>query len=759
LEVERKALAQHYEYLTRYANDIILMLDREGKIVEANEKALKAYGYSREELIGMNARNLRASSVRSGFEGQFAEIKKRDGLVYETLHQHRDGTTFPVEISSRRIRVNDVEFIQSIIRDISERKRAEEALQESEYKYRMLFERSPAGIFHYDADLYLTDCNDRLVEILQTTREALIGLDLKKLRDQRIVPALRRTLEGKMGNYEGQYLVTTSPAQIWANLRTAPLYDREGRIVGGVGLVEDITERKRAEEALRESEQMLRRINDSMLDMIGMSDVDGIFRYITPSCKNILGYEPEELIGRSVFELVHPKDLEHVIGKFVAARESLKPDKIVYRYRHKEGHYVWLESMGNPLFDEDGNLIGATFGTRDVTERRRTQERLERLNRAFLSQGPDPRENIQLLVTTGREILNGHLMCYWRVNGKGDGVIPVAAAGEVEEVAERAATLLCQHLARTGQNRLVVIEDLLAEEEFRAILDELGEMPSCSIMGYPVVLKKDLIGYLCLLNCPGREFAGEEVEIMGMLARAITIEEERWASEEGLRDFINIASHELRHPITILRGYTETLQTYRDRIDEGMRKELLDAIAKGADRLTKLLDQLLDTSRIERGKLLLRREEVSLRPLVEQATREMQAKGASNRFLVRVPEGLETCLVDPEKFIQLLVILLENAVNYSPEESEVEVEVTSFDGEMLLSVLDRGQGVPQEDRERIFDRFYQVEDVDHHSISGLGLGLYIARQIVEAHGGRIWHEPRSGGGSIFRVMIPRRSRV
>ena len=110
---------------------------------------------------------------------------------------------------------------------------------------------------------------------------------------------------------------------------------------------------------------------------------------------------------------------------------------------------------------------------------------------------------------------------------------------------------------------------------------------------------------------------------------------------------------------------------------------------------------------------------------------------------------------DPEHIGQVLVILTENASRFAPEGSMVEVELDSRkEGEAMVSVMDRGPGVPEGDREKIFERFYQVDDDAHHSLGGIGLGLYIAREIVESHGGRIWHEPREGGGSIFRFTLP-----
>lgn len=116
-------------------------------------------------------------------------------------------------------------------------KLAEETLRQSEEKYRLLFQRSPVGVFHYDTDLRITDCNDRLIAILKSSRDQLLGLDVKMLRDQSLLPALNKALEGEEGFYEGFYRATTGSAEIWVSVHTAPFYGQNGEILGGIGIL------------------------------------------------------------------------------------------------------------------------------------------------------------------------------------------------------------------------------------------------------------------------------------------------------------------------------------------------------------------------------------------------------------------------------------------------------------------------------------------------------------------------------------------
>lgn len=145
-ELERRALVGHYDYLTRFANDIILLMDEAGRIIEANDRAVDAYGYRREELIGMNVRQIRAPEELAALEGQWERTGEHGSLLFETLHQRRDGSVMPVEVSSRTVEIQGAVFRQSIIRDITERRRAQLALEQSEARFRKVVESAPEAI-------------------------------------------------------------------------------------------------------------------------------------------------------------------------------------------------------------------------------------------------------------------------------------------------------------------------------------------------------------------------------------------------------------------------------------------------------------------------------------------------------------------------------------------------------------------------------------------------------------------------------------
>jgi signal transduction histidine kinase len=386
-------------------------------------------------------------------------------------------------------------------------------------------------------------------------------------------------------------------------------------------------------------------------------------------------------------------------------------------------------------------------------KRQRSEERLAKLSQCLLNLGAEPIHNIDSIVSTGLGILDGDIIKYWRMEGDGYSLQAThSRLGEFETQADKIGretleTAFMWHSGPITGNDAEMIS-------LREADPDIGRYGLGSLIAHPVMLKGEIVGCLCLFSRPEREFSREETDLAGMLARAISIEEERWADEVGLRDFIEIASHELRHPITIMKGYAITLKEMGDRLGTPESLEILEAIDRGADRLGALLMDLMDTTRIERGEMAILRKEMPFAVLVDAAFLGIKAKYVDRVFNVRIGTDIGVLNADHRRVSQLLGMLLDNAAKFSPPASEIGLTAEFEEGEILVSVLDRGESIPEVEREKIFWRFYQVGDVKYHSIPGIGLGLYIARRIVEAHGGRIWYEPREGGGNTFRFTLP-----
>ena len=223
---------------------------------------------------------------------------------------------------------------------------------------------------------------------------------------------------------------------------------------------------------------------------------------------------------------------------------------------------------------------------------------------------------------------------------------------------------------------------------------------------------------------------------------------------EGLKHLIVVASHELRHPATIFKGYSAILLTHRSKLSEEEFEDALLAIDAASDRLVSMTTKLLETARIEGNISNIERGPAMPCDIVTRSVDEMRVRGCDHPFNIKTNVKSDCYLIDQQRIQDTLIIILDNAAKFSPAGLEIDVCCEEQDGELVFSVADRGPGVPEKDRERVFERFYQVENTINHSKPGIGLGLFIARTYVEAHDGWIEVLAREGGGAVFRFGIP-----
>ncbi len=231
----------------------------------------------------------------------------------------------------------------------------------------------------------------------------------------------------------------------------------------------------------------------------------------------------------------------------------------------------------------------------------------------------------------------------------------------------------------------------------------------------------------------------------------------RFREADALKDtFISVVSHELKTPVAIIKGYAETLRRPEARQNWSLTDEMLGAIVEESDRLARLVDDLLDVSRLQAGGLPFHDvEAVDLRAVVRRVIDRYQPQTQKHTLTAEFPDDYPMIDGDPRRLEQVLDNLISNAVKYSPQGGSVRITGSTTPAEILLSVQDAGVGIPWGEQERIFERFYRVEGPETRAVAGTGLGLYLTRAIVQAHGGRIWVESVPGQGATFFVALPR----
>jgi signal transduction histidine kinase len=236
----------------------------------------------------------------------------------------------------------------------------------------------------------------------------------------------------------------------------------------------------------------------------------------------------------------------------------------------------------------------------------------------------------------------------------------------------------------------------------------------------------------------------------GILLRDITRERTADAMKSQL---LSTVSHELRTPLASIKGFATTLLRQDVKWDNATQRDFLRIIEEESDRLTEIIDNLLDMSQIEAGALRIAKEPTQLRQLIREVVDEMRMRTEMHYFVMDLPAELPRVMADPRRIRQVLTNLIGNAIKYS-KKGQIAVACEVGPAEVTVSVSDQGDGVQPDMLDKIFERFFQVDNTSTRRVGGSGLGLSISRGIIQAHDGKIWAESVAGQGSIFRFTLP-----
>src|SRR5215210_1918033 len=373
--------------------DALMVHDASGNIVDCNAEACRALGYSREELLALQIRdisgNLMSVEEKRSSEGPTLWERALSGEpgkvagIHRGEHRRKDGTTFPVEVFVGSVDYGGRRLIFASARDVTERRQAEEALREGEERYRTLVEAVQEGIAFIDPDGGLINyCNEAYAEILGLTPGEMLG---RSFFDFLEGEERKRTLKQREMRHEGvssSYEVTATAADGTEKILSAtgsPIFDADGKYAGAVQTIVDVTERRRAEQELREAEELFRGAFDDAAVGMALNDLDGRFIQVNRSLCEMLGYTEEELLRLTFRDISHPEDLDVSVQR---VRELLEGEREGYqlekRYLYADGHPVWAALSVSAVRDPGGNPLYLIAQMQDITERKEAEARLRR---------------------------------------------------------------------------------------------------------------------------------------------------------------------------------------------------------------------------------------------------------------------------------------------------------------------------------------------------------------------------------------------
>jgi len=760
LEDERRRLSAAIEQCTV----AIVITDLAGNIEYVNPAFCAVTGYAADEVRGQNPRILKSGEedgvdyqamweqLTSGrtWTGVFHNRRKDGGLYWE------QAVISPVSDAAGRI----THYV-AVKQDITERRQAEEAIRSLSRRFQeVLSAASEVAIVATDRDGLITLFNTGAQRMLGYGEEEVVGRHTPALfhdaaeiseRVSELAAAGHAPLtpfrafvavaedeghERREWTYVGK-----DGRPIAVSLAVTPMRSEAGEVSGYLGVALDITQRKRAEGALKDSEERFRSLVESTTDWVWETDADHRFRWFSPSFEVVLGTSPDALLGKRREELV--ADGHEIVSaawmQHFADLRARRPFRdFRYWLRTADGKGRWISISGSPRWDADGAFLGYRGTGSDITERAATSVRLRMLAQV-VEQSPvsvvitDPAGNIEyvnerLVQVTGwsRGELTGR---HCRIFGSGE--TPAETYAELWGTITAGRSWMGELKNRKKDGTLYW--------ETVAISPVFGE-------GNEIVrfagIKED-ITY--------RKEAESRIAEANRLLNQQAIQLQR--SNEELEQFAYVASHDLRQPLRAVTNYLTLIErSLGDSLDEEI-KEFIGFATGGAKRMDALIRDLLEYSRIGRKERPF--EPVPLAGAVADSLLDLEVAIGEAGARVTIADGLPAVRGDRIELTRLFQNLIGNAVKYRAPDRAPEVTVDWHDegADWLIRVRDNGIGIEAKDYDRAFGVFQRL--VTRERYEGTGIGLAVCRKIVERHGGRIWIESVVGEGSTFLMTLPK----
>ncbi|MBL7120108.1 MAG: MEKHLA domain-containing protein [Dehalococcoidia bacterium] len=778
---------ERFRGLTESTSDWVWEVDVDGVYTYASPKVKDLLGYQPEEVIGKSPFDLMPPEEAKRIAEEFQAIMESHTPFarLENTNLDKDGRLVVLETSGVPFFDADGRLCgyRGIDRDITERKRAEEALQKQMHdlgervkELNCLYAISSSRLASKQ-DASLEEILEGVVGLIPPAWQypeitcARITLGDQEFRTENFSEAIWKqssniVVEGNpIGTVEVYYLQEKPGAD------EGPFLKEERSLIEAIGeRLGRITERKRAEEALRESEEKYRRLVGTLHEGVWVIDKDAYTTFVNPPMAEMLGYTPDEMGGKHLFSFMDERGVE-IAKRDLERRQRGIPEQHDFEFIRKDGTRIYTILATGPIADDHGNYAGAVAGVLDITERKRLEGETLQRNRELaalhhillsITQTLDLQEVLEEIVSQAGTALGSGYTSIVTVNEDGSLGIDSETFSDIPSLSIRARPEgVTRRIVASGQP--IIIDDVDAEEGTTPAIVAAGIK---SYAGVPIKTKDATIGVLFVHSSQPNAFANR-LNLLEDLANqaAIAIENARLYKEAStvgaLREadrlkteLLSNVSHELRTPLTSIKGYCTSMLHFYDRLSDEDRLDSLREINQASDKLTKLVENLLELSRLQAAGLDVEKEPTRVESVISAAVEHIREKAKGYHFVTRVAESLPMVKADPGRIRQVLDNLLSNAVKFSPEGTEISVSCEAKGQELMVSVRDCGKGMSREDLDKVFDRFYQVSPGLVQQGSGAGLGLAICKHIVEAHGGRIWAESKPRKGSTFVFTLP-----
>ncbi len=736
---------RHQQALDAHA--IVSAADATGTLIYVNDLFCQISGYSRNELLGRNHRIVKSGEHPPEFYTDMWRTIARGNIWRgEVCNRSKDGSLYWVETSIVPFLDHSGRLYQyvSIRTDITHIKQAELRLR----LLQRAMEASASGISMVDVnqpDMPLIYVNPAFERITGYKRDEVLGRNCRFLHgketDQPGLDEIRAVLrEGRVGEaLLHNYRKDGSP--FWNDLRIAPVHDEQGRLSHFIGISDDVTERREADDALRKSEERLRR--SQLYANIGTWDwnIQTGQLHWSERIAPLLGYPvgKRESTYENFLDGVHPDDRQQVIDAVNSCVELGVEYNIEHRCVWPDGTVRWLLERGDVVRDRDGTPLNMLGVVQDITQRKLAE--------------------LKILEKQARLVIFNHI-----IKNVADAVITIDSVGTIGSFNPAAEKLFGYSAAEIiNCNVNLLMPEPYRSEHDRYLARHMAEQQA-GIIGKQVELtgqRKDGAIFPLELAITGMEidknkhFVGilRDISERKQYERAIiAAKDEAERANNAKSEFLSSMSHELRTPMNAILGFGQLLE-----IDDGLNEDQADCVdemLKAGRHLLELINEVLDLSKIESGNINLSLEPLSCSELIGECLALVKPiaqmkgitinDGAIGSYLIRA---------DRTRLKQVLLNLLSNAIKYNRPQGEVSVQVMAHQGFVRMSVSDTGYGIPAARQQEVFQPFSRLgaEDTD---VEGTGIGLTISRRLMEMMGGSIDMESEEERGSRFWIELP-----
>lgn len=730
-------------------------LDEKGNFLDINKVWLETLGYAREEVLGKYFGDFLAVEHHDLFRKCFLHFKTKgevNAIEYEMVR--KDGAHIYVAFDGHIQYDSQGQFKQThcILTDITERKQADIALQQSEQKFRLLLEHAGLGVGYFDLEGDVIFFNHAALQLMGGKPEDYIGKNVIELYGkefgtqilQRITQVAQST---QVGNFED--LATIPTGTKWFLSNYACVYNASSAVIGVQIISQDVTERKQTEEALKESQ---RRLMTLMGNLPGMAyrcrfDEDWTMEFVSEGCYDLTGYRPEDLINNhkiSFSQVIHPEDRLKTWDEVQSEVDKNRSFTFTYRIITASGQIKWVWEQGQGVFSADGSPEALEGFLIDITEQQRSEEALNNITmrqEAILAAVPDILMEVDVnKVYTWANPAGYHFFGADVIGHKADDYF----MGE-QEVYTTVQSLF------DGNENTVYIESWQRRNDgekrllawwCRVLKDENDKVVGALSTARDITETRLAEEEIHTLNA-------ELEERVAQRTRELSDAQERIVSQEKLAVLGQLAGgvgHELRNPLGVISNAVYFLKMHQPEMDAKV-VQYLEMIETETRTAEKIITDLLEFARVKS----VARETVSVGSLIE-FTLSRRPAPFNISIINDLPVDLPRVNVDPRQISQILENLVVNAFQAMPEGGALTIRgkpaVKDDRNFISLSVCDTGSGISEENMGKLFEPLFTTKP------KGIGLGLAVCQKMIEINEGWIEVQSEEGKGSVFTLHLP-----